>query len=161
MSKTYTYTARNANDPAHIITFTLHDRQLVIEPVMLEHADRLRHGPRHDVAHGELEVLKLFKDSRPPLIKLSDVAAHLDRDRLRLVAWGQLPDRQWRPITLSMDHVDNVPAARAFIRELNRRRMAALRRDRLQRWVAPRVALFAGGIAAVVFATIMLRFRST
>ena len=157
MSKTYTYTARDATDPAHIITFTLSDQQLSIEPGPLEHSDRLRRAA-HDTAYDELAVLKLFKDNRP-VIELIDVAAHLDRGRLRLMAWGRTPDRRWQPITLSVDHVDNLPATRAFIRELNRRKMVALRRERLQKWAVPRLVWFVGGVAAVVFAAVALRFR--
>lgn len=158
MKKTYTYTARNAADPAHVITFTLYEQQLAIEAGPQDHLDRLPYVT-HGTTHDDLEMLKLFTDSMP-VMELIDVAVHLERDRLRVMGWGQLPDRQWRPLTLSVEHVDNLPAARAFIRELNRRKMAALRRERLQKWAAPRLTWFAGGIAAVLFTAVALRLRS-
>ena len=151
MNKTYTFTARNAANPAQVVTFTLHDRKLSIEPGPLEGLGAL---------DDDLEVLKSFKGNKPLMIQLFDVAAHVDRDSLRIAAWAHNSDRQWRPITLSLEHVDNLPATRAFVRELNRRKMAALRRELLQRWAIPRLAWFVGGIAVVLSTAVALRIRT-
>ncbi len=158
MSKTYTYTARNATDPAQIVTLTLHRWQLSIEPGPGDHLDQVLHVADGPTMPG-IEALTRYAGAKAPVIDVSDVAASVDRDGLRLIGWGRTRDRKWLPLTLMIEHVDNLPAARAFVRELNRRKMAALRRDRLQRWLTPRLYWFAGGVTAVLFAAVALRLR--
>ncbi len=158
MSKTYTYTARNSTDPAQIVTFTLHSRHLAIEPGPLSQVESLQHSTSTPAAHG-LEALTVLQASKTPVIHLIDTAAHVDRDSLRLMAWGRTNDRRWVPITLMLEHVDNLPAARAFVKELNRRKLSALRRERIRGWFSPRIYWFAGGLVAAVFAALTLRSK--
>lgn len=166
MAKTYAYTARSADDPTQVITITLYNHTLFIEPSTPE---RIEQGPwsiapkaspeANDLSAAWLKAVALLKESNSTHFALMDVETSVVKDSLRLVVWGHSNKRHWLPITMIMEHVDNPDAARAFVKELNRRKMSARRRERLFGFVGTRVTWFIAGSFIASAAMISLRSK--
>ncbi len=154
MAKTHTYTARSGNDLEQAVTFTLYGQTLTIEPRGSGWTEQMLHstGAKAQTAAWPL-TLATVHELNEPRLDLLDVDARIEKDNLRLMAWGRSHDRRWLPIAIVIEHVDNPTAARVFVGELNRRKMSALRRAHFFAWLGARaVWLLAGSLTALVAA---------
>jgi len=155
MAKTYTYTARSADDPAQVITITLYNHTLSIGPGTPEQIPPKlwSTAPKAEPEAADLSAARL------KAVALLDVETSIVKDSLRLVIWSHSNKRHWLPIMIVMEHVDNPDAARAFVKELNRRKMSARRRERLFGFVGTRLTWFIAGTFITSAAMISLRSK--
>ncbi len=136
MKNTYTYTARSAEHPEKVVTFTLYeDRMSVGIGVPLEQAMRIAKASK--AAEGEEEAPAAKQPQlwlRPLAISLAeqgtapfrvvDIVASADEDRLLVRGWIRTGGLRLAPVTLIAGRVDNADAAHAFVAELTRRKEA-------------------------------------
>jgi hypothetical protein len=157
MAKTYTYTARSADDPARAVTFTLQDHQLKAELVLSsEKVERsLKAAGQEAAARQPDETDKWIAAVAEPLkerdnepFALGDVDASAEGEELRVTAWNYTHDRRLQPIVIAMERVDNPQAASAFAREINRRKLSATRRARFMRAVGLRLVWYLAGFVS-------------
>jgi hypothetical protein len=149
MEKTYTYTARSAKDPARLVTFTLHDHSMSVGiGAPLEQVERMlgREAVDEETSDGDqsnlwlkpLAVSLVERGTGP--FRVSDIEAKTDEDKLRIKAWFRSGGLGLLPLTLINGRVDNPDAARAFVKELNRRKRSGLSRFRfwgvLDYWIS-------------------------
>lgn len=132
MQDTYTYTARSAEDPDRVVTFTLANGHMMLNLTGVE--DRLS-----DLATAEEKVAtvkeQMKKQATPSLMKgleqlsgpvhVRDVAADLDEEKLTVRAWQRAGGLRLAPMVIGVDRVDNVEAAEAFVDELDARQQSA------------------------------------
>lgn len=166
MSKTYTYTARSADNAAQVVTLTLQADGLLIEPgpigslaSTLENSSLETKASLLSASTAWLKMTTLLEELDKPQLGLADVDAGIDKNCLRLMAWGHSRDRRWLPITLVIDRVDNAEGAAAFVTELNRRKASILRRKRVKAVIGSRPYWFLGGSLATVVALVSLRSK--
>ncbi len=144
MAETYTYTARSAEDPERVVTFTLRDSHMSVEvgaPMeQMERAIELGRGtvePSEEDVDEEVEVAEVEAPTlwlRPLAVSLvergtgpvhvDDVAARLSEDRLHVKAWVRAGGLRLLPITLMDGRVDNPVAAADFVEEVRERKTA-------------------------------------
>lgn len=126
MENTYTFVARNANDPRQVVTLTLHNHHLSVgSGPPLEQVARA-------TAEGESRRLRSRLWLRPLAISLaqrgtqpfpiSDVFAEVEGDKLALKAWIRAARLRAFPLTLVNGPVDNPEAAHDFVEELQMRK---------------------------------------
>ena len=145
MARTYTYTARSADNPERVITFTLRDSRMSVgvgAPLeQVERAIKLGRGREEveaeegfeegaEVEVAEAERPKLWlrpvavslieRGTRP--VHVDDVAASVNNDWLQVRAWIRAGGLRLVPITLMDGRVDNPVAARDFVEEIHERR---------------------------------------
>ena len=145
MEKTYTYTARSADHPEKVVTFTLYDRTMSVGVgVPLEQAVRLAEAVRAEDEDEEglseageaatttetkpqlwLKPLavSLVEQSTTPF-RVVDIDAQADGDWLFVRGWVRLGGLRLAPMTLMSGRVDNPDAAQAFAKEVVRRKDA-------------------------------------
>ncbi len=144
MAKTYTYTARSAENPEQVVTFTLRDSRMSVgvgAPLeQVERAIQLGRGEKEtegeQVEEGaELEVreaerpklwlrpmaVSLIERSTRP-VHVDDVVAKLTDDWLQVKAWIRTGGLRLIPITLIDGRVDNPVAAQDFVEEVQERK---------------------------------------
>jgi uncharacterized protein (DUF58 family) len=143
MEETYTYTARNALDPSEVVTFTLHDHRLSVDPgVALEHveqaletlgdeeeADREEGGGYQPTWIKPTAVSLLEKRLSP--FHVGDLDASLKDETLRVIAWMRSGGLLLAPVIFAVEQVDNPDAAEAFVKELKHRKQAVEQSGRL------------------------------
>ena len=134
MENTYTYTARNAEDPAQVMTVTLLDHHMSVGlgPPLEQVEAALETEIAGDEAQPEESqsapsnlwlkpvVVSLVERGVGPF-QLADVDAAIRDDWLRVSAWYRA-GLALAPITLVDGRVDNPPAAQAFVHELEARK---------------------------------------
>lgn len=127
--KTYTYTARNAEDPDKVVTFTLDDEQLrvnltdLVEPSQT--VDRSAPKPKqllHQAKSKAKPVLLKLREKVFGPVHVSDVNVHLKDDRFLVRMWPRIAGLRLAPIRINMGQVDNEDAAEAFVDELGFRK---------------------------------------
>lgn len=136
LQKTYTYTARSADDPMRVVTFTLYDDKLAIGVgVPLEQAQRMMDARREEGDQGQetetegnlwikpVAVSLMERGTHPFNVK--DVAAKFDGGRLNVTTWLRGAGLRLMPVRFTIDPVDNRDAAEAFVNELRRRKNIA------------------------------------
>jgi hypothetical protein len=144
MENTYTYTARSADHPERVVTFTLHDRRMSVGVgVPLEQAARFAEAVRiqDDEEEEEGEVASEQEADVTPKLWLKPVAVSLvergtapfrivdidvqtDDGWLFVRGWMRVAGLRLAPITLISGRVDNPDAAQAFAKEVVRRKEA-------------------------------------
>jgi hypothetical protein len=127
--KTYTYTARNINDPGKVVTFTLLDGHMRVNLTGL--LDQANSVASSEEKSGELKH-QMSLQAKPALLKLkegisgpihvNDVKAKLDDDRLHVTLWQRMGGLRLAPVQFDMGQVDNDEAAEAFVDELEQRK---------------------------------------
>jgi len=143
MAETYTYTARSAENPERVVTFTLRgSRMSVGVGAPLEQVERAielgrgEGGSEEDVEEGaEIEVQEAEKPKlwlRPVAVSLvergtrpvhvDDVVASVVDDWLQVRAWVRTGGLRLLPITLIDGRVDNPVAAQDFVEEIEERK---------------------------------------
>jgi hypothetical protein len=130
--RTYTYTARNANDPAKVITFTLYDDHLRVNLTgVIEQAERVAEAEEKPSEIGR----QLSTQAKPTIMKLAenvsgpthvgDVNADLSNENLQMTFWQRVGGLRLAPVVFRMGQVDNVDAAEAFVEKLEDRKEAS------------------------------------
>ena len=127
--KTYTYTARNINNPDKVVTFTLYDGHMRVNLTGL--LDQAKTVSNADEKSGELKQ-QVSLQAKPALLKLkeglsgpvhvNDIDATIDDDRLRVTLWPRVAGLRLAPVQLKMGQIDNEDAAEAFVDELEQRK---------------------------------------
>ena len=127
--KTYTYTARNINDPDKVVTFTLYDGHVRVNLSGLldqanilvsseEKSDELKHQVR---LQAKPALLKLKEGISGP-VHISDVNASFEDEQFRVKLWPRVGGLRLAPVQVDMGQVDNEDAAEAFVNELEQRK---------------------------------------
>ncbi len=142
MENTYTYTARSAENPEQIITFTLRKHYLEIAPggalEKIEQAiagatDEETAGPAHHLWLKPAAINLLERGTSP--FRVQDVHARVDGDRLSLSAWLRPGGLRLAPVPLMHGRVDNADAAQAFVAEVEKRQEEAGMTSPLFAWM--------------------------
>jgi hypothetical protein len=129
---TYTYTARSAEDPAQVVTFTLHDHSMSVDlGTPLEYVERaIQPEETGDIAESAIEpwakpmALSVWERVTRPF-SVADVHASAVDNWLQVTSWVRALGLRLAPIPFLMERVDNPDAARAFVDELNERKKTA------------------------------------
>lgn len=133
MTDTYTYTARHADDPDKVITFTLRGEYLEINLTGIlenigniisddERKQTLKEQFRSQAAP---TVLKAMEELSGP-IHVNDIKGDLIREggnKLQIKIWKRIAGLRAAPINLNFGRVDNPDAAQAFLEELEDRKI--------------------------------------
>ena len=156
MKSTYTYTARSADDPDDIATFTLHDGRISIEMgnTLLERVSQVAENIGHVEDIDALPVVGAFAtgilqhELNP--FELADFHADLEGETLQVSAWIRSKGLRLAPIMFTWRHVDNLDAAKAFVEKVNKEKRSALKSghfpgvfDYWLGWMAAALALLA------------------
>jgi hypothetical protein len=126
---TYTYTARSAENPELVVTFTLHDHSMSVElGAPLEQVEKALQA-KHDGAESQaspqpwlkpVAVSVMERVTRP--FSIADVDASAEGDGLQVTQWFRTGGLRLAPITFIMKRVDNPEGAQAFVKELDERK---------------------------------------
>lgn len=134
---TYTYTARNADDPEKVLTFTLQGEFLKINLTGLADnvSEVLQEKGDSEIIKEQVisqvtpTTLKMLEEISGPL-HISDVQGKLngpEGEKLQITAWKRVGGLRAAPLVLNMGRVDNPQAAEAFLAELRKRKEGASR----------------------------------
>ena len=132
MKNTYTYTARSAENPEHVVTFTLigdHMSVGVGAPLeKIEQTVEAVSGEAESAADLKLWIkpmaVSLVERGTEPF-RIADVDADVSGDRLSVQGWIRTGGLRLAPLTLTEGRVDNPAAARAFVDEIAERKAEA------------------------------------
>jgi hypothetical protein len=152
MTDTYTFTARSAEDPQNVVTFTLEDHQLqvnltgLLEPLSSitdpeEMQEQARKVMRAQLKPGVLKFVEGFTGPVP----VSDVEASLRGQDFHLTAWQRIRGLRLAPVRFKMEQVDNPEAAEAFVEELTVRKEEA---DHTSAFLGRWITGLAGSVSA-------------
>jgi len=126
---TYTYTARNAEDPDKVVTFTLFDDRMRINLTgLMDQAQEVvsSNGKSDELKHkAKLQakpVLLKIKERISGPVHISDVNANLEEEQLQVKLWPRVAGLRLAPVNIDMGQVDNEDAAEAFVNELDERK---------------------------------------
>lgn len=144
MKETYTYTARSADNPERVVTFTLRDSRMSVGVgAPLEQVEQAIEVGRERVGSQEEDVeegseLEVAEAERPTLwlrplavslaergtgpVHVDDVVASVSEDWLRVKAWVRAGGLRLFPITLMDGRVDNPVAAADFVEQIQERK---------------------------------------
>jgi hypothetical protein len=157
LQNTYTYTARSAENPDHLATFTLTDHQMIIDPgTSLQQMEEKLAGLGDADSRG-VAAARLLKPAALWAIQriaqpfaLDDVAVNSSGDDLHVRAWTRAGGLRLAPVMMAWNNVDNNKAAEQFAAEVEARKAeterAAVLPGPLDYWLA----WLAGGLALVV-----------
>lgn len=131
MANTYTYTARSAQDPERVLTFTLYDDTLSVNLTgVLESLEQVATAEsRGEEAKKQLKTqfkpttLKIVENLSGP-VHLGDIKFDLNDGRFNLKSWKRVGGLRFAPLNISIGPVDNPEAAEAFIAEFEQRKAA-------------------------------------
>lgn len=128
MPGTYTYTARSAENPAHMATFTLQDGRMSVDMgAGMESIERVVHEAKEQ--QGALAKAKAVASELPRLqpaiarmaqssYDIHDVSVNASGDGLSVTAWTNIGGLKAVPMMLNWSRVDNPRAAQAFAEEI-------------------------------------------
>ncbi len=138
MENTYTYTARSAENPDRVVTFTLHgNRMSVGVGAPLEQVEQVirasREVPPEEEGEAEAERPTLWlkplavslAERGTQALHVSDVDAKVEGDELWVRGWIRTAGLRLFPLTLTAGRVDNPDAAQAFVAQLEERKEAS------------------------------------
>jgi hypothetical protein len=122
MPFTYTYTARNKDNPDRVMTFTIFDNYLRVNLTGLidQVSDVVEEDDRKDAIKDFLTtqsgsaVYKAVERFSGP-VHVNDVSPDYEEGQFKLTFWKRVAGLRFAPITLSMGDVDNPEAAGQFI----------------------------------------------
>lgn len=129
---TYTYTARNADNPNRVVTFTIYDGHMRVNLTgLLDQAQTVAGSdekPDEMKRQVALQVkpaaLKIREGISGP-VHISDVNAKLQEHDLKVTLWPRVGGLRLAPVQFNMGQVDNEEAAAAFVNELDQRKEKA------------------------------------
>jgi hypothetical protein len=140
MVDTYTYTARSAENPERVVTFTLRDSRMSVGVgAPLEQVERaVELGREEEKPEAEGEGAEARETERPKLwlrplaisliergtrpVHVDDVVTNLVDDWLQVRAWIRAGGLRLLPITLIDGRIDNLAAAQDFVEEVRERK---------------------------------------
>jgi hypothetical protein len=126
---TYTFTARNVENPDQVVTFTLYDEYLRVNLTgLVDQVEKITQAEKK-----QSEAVQQFKTQLKPVvmkvaenlsgpIHLSDVSATVYEDNLVLNGWRRAFGLRLSPFRLGFGRVDNPEAAQAFVSEMEARK---------------------------------------
>jgi hypothetical protein len=167
MENTYTYTARSADNPEKVVTFTCYDHSLVVDvgvPIeQIERALQARQAGEEEYRAQPwlkpMAISAIERGTRP--FNVADVYAGADDGGLSVTAWVRAGGLRLAPVIFNMETVDNPQAAEAFVEELEKRRASVDRPSRfpgvLDYWVSWFVSGFS--VVAVLATWLYRRYR--
>jgi hypothetical protein len=166
MESTYTYTARSAENPERVVTFTFYDHHMIVDVgAPIEHAERALQA-RQTEDEEEYEVQPWLKPMAVSAIErstspfdVSDVYADVDEGHLGVTAWVRAGGLRLAPVTFDMARVDNVDAAQAFVRQLEERKSDGQGSERLPGLLDYWATWFVGAFSTVALLGAWLRRR--
>jgi hypothetical protein len=129
VTETYTFTARDAQVPEKVVTFTLYGDHLrvnftgLVEKIgkISQSDEKPKEAGRQIATEAQPATLKLAQQISGP-VHIGDVHAELDGEDFKLHAWQRLAGLKLAPLWVNVEHVDNIDAAKAFISELEDRK---------------------------------------
>lgn len=132
MAETYTYTARNANNPDEVYTFTLRGDYLQLDIAgVLEQIDKVRKAEqveeevrRQVKIQAKPVIFKMIESFSGP-VHVSDVNSYQKGEGFTLAVWKRIAGLRCAPMVISVSRVDNLEATKAFIDELDERKKTA------------------------------------
>lgn len=142
MEDTYTYIARNADNPEEVITFTIRGTDLTLQPgaalekveqAVAASLDEEVEGPSTSAWLKPLTLSLAERGTHP--FNLTDITAMAEGDYLRVGAWIRTAGLRLAPVSLVAWHVDNPEAAQAFVEEIETRQEALGRPGFLFGWL--------------------------
>lgn len=136
--ETYTYTARNANHPSEVVTFTLDNNHLRVnltgvldQAGTIAEAEQKSSEIRNQIStQAKPAVMKIIESFSGPT-HISDVDARLDGEQLKVILWQRAAGLRLAPVQFNMKKIDNVEAAEAFVDELDQRKKKGPSESRL------------------------------
>lgn len=163
---TYTYTARSADNPDRVMTFTLHDHSLSVDlGVPLEHVERAveaRMAEEDEVDEYQVQswlkpmtISTIERATRP--FDVDDVDVDADDGQLQVRAWLRAGGLRVAPITLINEPVDNPGAAQAFATEVDKRQVVDTGLTKLLGLLDYWVTWLAAGLSMVLLLQIWRR----
>lgn len=128
LENTYTYTARDANNPEKVITLTLIDDHVHVNLTgildtfgdVVQAEERTSEAGRQLSAQAATTALKLAEGIGGP-VQINDLSASLQDDNLTITVWRRAGGLRLAPMRIHIEQVDNPEAAEAFIHELEER----------------------------------------
>ena len=129
MQGTYTYTARSADIPEQVVTFTIADHTLMVDTgAPVEQMERTLQATQAEV-EGRHRVQPWLKPKTVSAIErithpfsVGDVYARAVDGGLAVTAWMRAGGLRLAPVTFNLERVDNPIAAQAFVAELGQRK---------------------------------------
>ena len=129
---TYTFTARNSENPEKVVTFTLYGDHLrvnftgLVEKTgkIFQSEEKPKEAGRQIASEAQPAALKVAQNISGP-IHINDIRVNLVGDKFKLRAWQRLAGLRLIPLWVNIEHVDNIDAAQAFVGELRNRKEAA------------------------------------
>jgi hypothetical protein len=136
--ETYTYTARSANDPSNVVTFTLYNNHLRVNltgimeqaGLVVEAEEKPAELKTQISTQAKPAVMKIVEGFSGPA-HISDVNARLQDEQLKVVLWQRAAGLRLAPVLFNMKKVDNPEAAEAFVDEVEHRKKEASSEARL------------------------------
>lgn len=128
--ETYTYTARNADQPSEVVTFTLYNNHLKVnltglfdQAGMVVEAEEKPTEIKNQVSTQLKPVAMKLAENLSGPVHIRDVDARLDNEELRVILWQRAAGLRLAPVLFNMERIDNVEAAEAFIDEVSQRKI--------------------------------------
>jgi len=127
--KTYTYTARNVDNPDKVVTFTLDDERMRVNLTdLLDQAETVSSSeskPKQLIHQIKSKAKPVFLKVREKIsgpVHISDVNAMLKDDKFLVRIWPRVAGLRLAPVGINLGQVDNGDAAEAFVNELKTRK---------------------------------------
>ncbi len=122
MPFTYTYTARNKENPDQVMTFTIIDNHIKVNLTGLvdqvseavQEEDRKTAIKNFLTTQSGTAVYKAVERISGP-VHINDVSPHFEDGQFKLTFWKRIAGLRFAPITLAMGSVDNPEAAAQFM----------------------------------------------
>jgi hypothetical protein len=158
MASTYTYTARSADSPENVVTFTIADHSVMVDTgAPVEQVERTLEATQAKV-EGRHRAQPWLKPMTVSAIErlthpfsLGDVYATTHDGGLAVKAWVRAGGLRLAPVVFDVEHVDNPVAAQAFVDELRQRKASMDRPGRFPGFLDYWATWFAAGFSAAVF----------
>jgi hypothetical protein len=174
MEDTYTFTARSMANPDRVITFTLHDHGLSVEPGLpMQQIEQLLNGQAHEengeegngngTRNRDLSWLGptavALLEAKTDLFDLRDVAARARNHGFKLTAWLRAGGLRAAPFVFVIPEVDSPVGAHEFVKELDSRKATAPPAGKLPGPLDYWATWAAIGLSSLVALTIWARRR--
>ncbi len=132
MPFTYTYTARDKNNPNHVMTFTIFEDYIKVNLTGLidQVSDVVGEEDRETAVKDFLStqtgsaLYKAVERLSGP-VHVNDVNPYFEDEQFKLTFWKRVAGLRFAPLTISMGDVDNPDAAGQFIDTLLERQKQA------------------------------------
>ena len=125
MPFTYTFTARNKENPNRVMTFTIFDDYLKVNLTGLvdQVSEVVEEDERQDAVKDFITTQSgtaLYKavERLSGPVHVTDVSPFLEEGQFKLTFWKRFAGLRFAPITLAMGDVDNPQAAAQFLETL-------------------------------------------